>query len=376
MITESQHKPGIPVLPDEMDREKEYLNVQNGILNLRNGELFPHSSDFMMTRIGFAEFPVGKNQPPKRWLAFIDDITNGDADLKEYIQRAVGYTLTGSTQEQCVFFCHGGGQNGKSTFLEILSDIMGTYSANVQAETLMMKAGSSGGANSDIARLKGARLVTSAEPSEGMRFNEGLLKQLTGGDRVTARFQYGSEFEFVPEFKLWISANNKPIIRGTDNGIWRRLKLIPFNVQIPDSKVDKQLKYKLREELPGILQWALEGCLKWKKDGLKEPICVTAASRDYRQEMDVLANFIESCIERKAGISSRASDVYAVYSRWADENSEYKMSGTKFGREFSKRFDKIRDSHGIVYENTSFTDYARSLMPYSVNIRGYVHGKY
>ena len=163
-----------------------------------------------------------------------------------------------------------------------------------------------GNANSDIARLKGARFVTSVEPNEGMRLDEGLIKQLTGGDRVTARKLYGNEFEFCPEFKLWMGTNHKPIVRGTDLGIWRRLVLIPFTVQIPDDKVDKHLKYKLREELPGILKWAVDGCLLWQREGLVQPEAIQSATNQYKSEMDVIGSFLAACCVRPA----RSSPAY------------------------------------------------------------------
>lgn len=367
MIKEAEHRDGIPVLPEQMDADSTLLNVQNGVINLRNGELMPHSPALMMTRAGFAEYLPAAPKKPERWLAFLDEVTNGDKSLAEYLKRAVGYTLTGSIREQCAFFLYGGGSNGKSTFLDIVSLIMGSYASNAMAETLMVKQ-YSGGANSDLARLKSARMVISAEPSEGMRLNEGLIKLLTGGESITARFQYGSEFEFKPEFKLWIATNNKPIIRGTDDGIWRRVKLIPFTVHIPADKVDKMLKYKLREELPGILAWAVEGCLAWQKDGLHEPLCVTQASQEYRGDMDTLAAFIEACIERKTNGSLPASEIYSVYAKWADEGNEYKMSSQKFGREFAKRFQKRHTMNGWSYDGIDFSAYGRELKPYTVRI--------
>lgn len=157
-----------------------------------------------------------------QWRVFLEQIFDHDQEMIRYIQKAVGYSLTGSTQEQCMFFCVGNGRNGKSTFLDTISDILGDYACNIQPETIMVKP-YNGTANSDIARLRGARFVTTVEPNEGCRLNEGLIKQLTGGDKVTARFQYGHEFEYTPEFKIWMGTNHKPIIRGRDEGIWRRI---------------------------------------------------------------------------------------------------------------------------------------------------------
>lgn len=245
-------------------------------------------------------------------------------------------------------FLLGSGNNGKSVFLNVLRDICGDYAVNIQAESLMIKLGTSG-ASSDIARLRGARLVTSAETNEGVRLNESLLKQLTGGDVVTARKLYANEFEFIPEFKLWMATNHKPIIRGTDKGIWRRIHLIPFTVDIPEERVDKQLGEKLREEYPAILYWALEGCMLWQKEGLGMPAAVQSAVNEYRREMDVISAFLDDCCAEREGVTVKSSVLYAAYAQWSEANNEYKMSNTRFGIEVSKRFEKISRPDGKHY---------------------------
>ena len=363
MIKEAQHLEGIPASPDEFDSYSDYLNCQNGIVNLRNGELIPHDSNFMMSKITYGEYDTS-GKKPELWLKFLDDVTNGDAELQSYIQKCVGYSLSGSTREQCAYFLYGMGNNGKSTFLDVIADMLGGYASNAQPETIMMKKWGNDGANSDIARLKSARFVTSEEPTEGVRLNEGLLKQLTGGSKITCRFLYGDEFEYEPEFKIWIATNHKPIIRGTDFGIWRRIKLIPFEVNIPAEKVDKMLKYKLRKEIPQIMKWAVEGCVKWQKEGIEEPACVQDAVKEYKQEMDLLAGFLEECViidyDSKERIAS--ADLFKAYSRWAKENNEYEMSSKKFFREIGKKLpDKGRDAQGVYYTSIRFTEYAKEM---------------
>src|SRR5699024_1449972 len=281
------------------------------------------------------------------WLDFLNQIFDGDQDLINYMQRAVGYSLSGSIQEQMLFILHGFGRNGKSVFLDIITEMLGNYTVNIQPQTIMVKPNANS-PNSDIARLDGARLVTTTEPNEGVRFDEGLVKQLTGGDKVTARFLYGDEFDFYPEFKLWMATNHKPIIRGTDDGIWRRLAVIPFTVQIPENKVDKQLKYKLRREMKGILNWAVEGYQEWQRIGLKEPQVIKNQRTTYRTEMDVVELFIDECCIRKDGEREKASDLYNVYSNWAKDNNQYMMNSTKFGKDMSNKFQKIR-SNGSWY---------------------------
>lgn len=351
MIKECQHLDGIPASPDEFDSYGDYINCQNGIVNLRNGELLPHDSNFMMSKICYSEYDVTKKEP-KLWLSFLDDITGGNKELQDYLQRCVGYSLTGSTAEQCAYFLYGMGNNGKSTFLDTIAELFGGYASNVQPETIMMKRYSEGGALSDIARLKSARFVTSEEPTEGVRLNEGLIKQLTGGSRITCRFLYGEEFEYTPEFKIWIATNHKPIIRGTDLGIWRRIKMIPFEVTIPKEKVDKNLKYKLRKEFPQILAWAVQGCIKWRENGLTDPIAITEAVKEYKNEMDLLAGFIDEHIEIDYGAYNKvyASELFREYSKWAKENNEYEMSSKKFFSEISKKLpEKARDNKGVFF---------------------------
>lgn len=344
MMDEVKHR--LAVLPEEFDKDKTLFNTQNGYLSLTDGNLLDHDIKKMFTRISTVEYTDTIDCP--QWEEFLNDIFDNDQDLIRYMQKAVGYSLTGSTREQSMFILFGNGRNGKSVFLDIISEILGSYSMTMQAQTIMVKQNSSN-ANSDIARLKGARLVTSSEPNEGVRLDEGLVKQLTGGDKVTARHLYGKEFEFQPEFKLWLATNHKPIIRGTDDGIWRRLNLIPFTVQIPDHKVDKNLTYKLRREAVGILNWAITGCLMWQREGLKQPKAVADASKEYRNEMDVITRFIEECCETGPDKQIKASELFNSYREWAKENNEHDFSNTKFGKEVGKKFNKKKSNGVMVY---------------------------
>lgn len=362
MILEAQHLDGIPVLIDELDAYSDYLNVQNGIVNLRNGELIPHDPNFMMSKICNSEYDNVSGKKPERWMKFIDEITAGDKELQHYLQKCVGYSLTGSVKEQCAFFLYGVGNNGKSTFIETLADMLGDYAANAQPETIMMKRDGGSGINSDIARLKSARLVSTEEPTEGVRLNEGLVKQLTGGGKVTCRFLFGDEFEYLPEFKIWIATNHKPVIRGTDVGIWRRIRLIPFEVNIENP--DKQLKYKFREEMPQIMKWAVDGCMMYQKEGLEPPDVVQKSTEEYKSEMDLLATFMDACIVIDYTVKEAvpANELYSVYQAWANENNEYVMTSRKFFTEIMKKVpEKTRISSGIVYKNIRLTDFAEGL---------------
>lgn len=349
MIKELQHIDCIPILLSEMDTQPDIINFQNGIVNLRNGELLPHNPNYYCTKIANCEYDISDKQPQK-WLEFLNDVTCGDIQLQEYLQKAVGYSLTGSIKEQCLFFLYGMGRNGKSTFLDIISELAGTYSSHAQSETIMTKSQLSSNTLSDIARLKGSRFVTTVEPNDNVKLNEGLVKQLTGGDKVTARFLYGKEFEFTPEFKIWLGANHKPIIRGTDDGIWRRIRLIPFTAQIPEEKVDKNLKYKLIKELPQIAKWAIDGAIKWQKDGLKSPDCVVQATNEYRYEMDIISRFFSEYVIFDSSARMKSNVLYDYYCEWAEENNEFVMSMTKFGKEIMNKVpDKKHFSDGTYY---------------------------
>lgn len=364
MIKECQHLDGVPVGTDAFDACGEYLNCLNGIVKLATGELIPHSAEYMSSKLCLCEYDESGKKPEK-WLSFLADVANNNADLMRYIQKCVGYSLSGSIEEQCAYFLYGMGNNGKSTFLDTIADMLGDYAANAQPDTIMCKKFGGDGANSDIARLKSARFVTCEEPTEGVRLNEGLLKQLTGGSKVTCRFLYGDEFEYTPEFKIWVATNHKPVIRGTDLGIWRRIKLIPFEVNIPKDKVDKGLRYKLRAELPQILHWAVDGYKLWKSEGMNEPECVQNAVKEYKQEMDLLATFTEQCliIDYDFTEKYRAADLFHLYSTWAKANNEYEMSSKKFFAEIAKKVPtKKRDSRGVFFESIKPTEYAEELI--------------
>lgn len=334
-----------PATPDDFDRDDMLINVANGYIDLTSRELYKHDINKMFSQITNTDYT--EKMQPAVWLDFLNDIFAGDKNVIRYIQKALGYSLTGSTREQIMFILFGKGRNGKSIFVEVISEILGDYSNNMQAKSLMVKKNDN--VNTDIARLSKARFVTSSEPNEGFRFDEGLIKQLTGGDKVTARFLYAEEFEYTPKFKIWVSTNHKPIIRGTDDGIWRRLVLIPFDVQIPEEKVDKDLKYKLLREAPAILNWMAEGAYMWMQEGLEMSDKLKAASKAYRTEMDVIEQFIEDECKRVDDGRVKANELYSVYKNWANENNAYKMSNKDFGQKMKEKFKYKRMNTGMYY---------------------------
>lgn len=344
-LKEAQHLEGIPLLPAQCDRNKGLFNLENGILDLAHQKLLPHDRARAITRLAPVAYDPAAKCPS--WEAFIRSVTGGDQDLARYLQAAVGYFLSGATREQCMFFLYGDGSNGKSTFLETLQKLFGDYCMNAQAETITSsRTRSSGAARSDVARLKGARLVTIEEGDEGAMLDEGLVKQMTGGNTITARFQYGKEFEFRPEFKLVMATNHKPRIRGTDTGIWRRIRLIPFTQHIPPEKQDMLLPQKLERELPGILNWAVEGLRLWlqnsqggRRHGLPPCAAVENATAEYRLEQDRLQTFLDECVEPAPGQTLQAGALFHVYDGWCRENNErYSLTSTRFGLAMKKRF--------------------------------------
>lgn len=338
MLKEAMHLGNIPATNSDFDKEIFYLNVKNGVLDLKNNKLMPHDKKYMQSK--YIDIECDTKNDPKLWLKFLNDIFNEDKEMISYIQKAIGYTLTGSTKEQCFFQCYGEGANGKSVFLDIVYSLLGTYALNSQVDSILAKSNNSGGANSEIARMSGARFVRTNEPNEKSRFNEGLVKQLVGGDITTARFLYGQEFEFKPRFKLWIATNYKIEVRGTDGGIWRRMRLIPFKVIFTEEQQDKDLGDKLANELPQILGWAVKGCFKWQKEGLKMPKEVEKEVKEYKSEMDIIASFLKDNVSRRKKSKEKSTDVYKEFSRWAKEGNEFCMSQTRFGKEMGKRFEK------------------------------------
>ena len=339
MLELAKAMPGIAVTPEDLDRDPWKFNTLNGTLGLRTGILGPHRKEDLITKLAPVHYDPDAECP--LWLAFLARIMDGDQDLIGFLQRATGYSLTGDTSEQCFFLLWGTGANGKTTFLQAVSAMMGDYALHTPTNTLLIKRGD--GIPNDVARLHGARLVTAIEADQGRRLAEALVKQLTGGDKLAARFLHAEWFEFVPNFKLWLGTNHKPEIRGTDWAIWRRIRLVPFNVTIPEVEWDRQLGTKLLAELDGILAWAVRGCLDWQRDGLRPPAAVINATNAYREESDPLGTFIEDCCILGENVRAQAGPLYDAYREWAKQNGQDTMNSTRFGRSMTERgFDKVR----------------------------------
>ncbi|MDQ7789987.1 MAG: DNA primase family protein [Candidatus Desulforudaceae bacterium] len=358
MINLARNEPGIPVLPAELDADPWLLNVDNGTLDLRAKELRKHQREDLITKLIPVEFDPGAECP--NWDGFLNAIMRKNQEMIDFLQRAVGYALTGDISEQVLFFLHGSGSNGKSTFLHVISKLVADYGLQTPTETLMAKKSES--IPNDVARLKGSRFVSAVETEEGRRLAEVLVKQLTGGDTITARFLHQEFFEFKPTFKLFLAANHKPVIRGTDNAIWRRIRLIPFAVTIPEDERDRQLAEKLSNELPGILYWALAGCADWQANGLGMPDEVRAAIAGYREEMDVLAGFLDECCLVAPYAKILVRDVYSTYVAWCEANKERPLNQRRFGMQLTERgFSRLRGTGNRHYwEGIGLVDAGRN----------------
>lgn len=327
---------------DLFDAQPLALTVANGTLDLRTGTLGPHRREDYATRCVAIEYDQDALCPT--WDAFLARILPGQPE-REFIQRAIGYSLTGSTTEQVLFFLYGHGANGKTVLVETLRSLLGAYQSALDAEAIMVNA--QGRPAGSIATLVGARVAAVPETPEGGRLNEVRIKELTGGDTVGARFLYKEAFDFKPQFKLWIRGNHKPQIRGTDDGIWRRFALIHLGIQIPEAERDAGLQAKLLAELPGILAWAVRGAVEWYEGGLRMPDSVRGAVAEYRSEMDTLGDFLaEMCV---IGPRYRCSNkaIYSAYEKWCEESGTRPMSKKALGSALGERGFK-HDKSGSV----------------------------
>ena len=335
MLKLGQSQADLVAKPDDFDADRWLLNVENGVIDLRSGALLQHDSARLITKLAMASYDPSAACPT--WEAFLGRIFDGRQELIRYVQKAAGYSLTGECGEQCLFLLYGHGANGKSTFLTTLMTLLNDYARQMPMEALLARQDNA--IPNDLAALRGARFVSAVEADSGQRLNESKIKQMTGQDRLAARFMRCEWFEFTPQFKLWLATNHKPSVRGCDEAIWRRIRLIPFVVTIPPAERDASLPEKLKHELPGILRWAVEGCRLWQEEGLDAPEAVTEATDAYRSEMDIIGEYIgQRCVQNPLGAATVA-DSYRDYEAWCAKNAE---------RPFSKRtFTALMREHGL-----------------------------
>ena len=319
----------IAVSHEELDADPWVICCENGILDLRSGELAPHDPAQLITKLVPTPFEPKAECPV--FLSFLSQIFKGDEELIHFIQKSAGYSLVGTTAERVILLCYGSGRNGKTTLIDLFLTMSGDYAVSAPFAAFMESRHDQGGPTSDIARLRGARFVCSAESEEGRRFNASRLKALTGGDQITARFLYAEPFTFRPQFCLWFCSNFKPEAKANDQALWDRVRLVPFEYRVADENVDKELPAKLRTELPGVLAWTVRGALAWQREGLTPPKAVCEATNEYRDSMNVIGNFLEEHTISGAGLRVKAADLYKAFGEWCEENGELKITKTALG---------------------------------------------
>lgn len=335
----------VPILPEELDKSKWLLNVENGTIDLKTGKLKPHTREDMLTKIAPVTYDVNAKCP--RWLQFLDEVMGGNKALVDFLQKAAGLSLTGDTTEHVLLILYGVGRNGKSTFLNTMLSILGDYA--IEAAPNLLLTGKNDRHPTELADLFGKRMVIATETGEGRRLAEDLVKQLTGGDKIKARRMREDFWEFWPTHKLWLATNHKPVIKGTDLAIWSRLKLVPFSISFA-GREDKQLPEKLQNERAGILAWAVEGCLKWQREGLTIPAEVETATATYRSEQDIIASFISDVCEINPILKTPVFELYRAYVIWCNNNGERPITQRALTAALIERgYSKRRAGHGGVW---------------------------
>jgi len=329
----ARSEPGVPVLVRQLDSDPWALNTLSGLVDLRTGALSGHERRALVTKLAPVHVEPDATCPTWEW--FVDWAMGGDADLVGFLQRAVGYSLTGTVGEQVLFFCHGDGENGKSTFLNVITELLGDYA--VLAESDLLLASEHSTHSTGLTDLAGRRFVVTQELDEGRKLAEAVVKRLTGDPTFKARRMRQDFFEFRSTHKLWMAANHRPTVRGTDHAIWRRIRLIPFTARIAPGQRDEHLPERLRAELPGILQWALRGCYWWQRNGLQPPAAVLEATNTYRAEQDHVGRFLADCCRTDDRSAVTARDLRTAYEAWCDEQGERPWSAKAVGAHLTER---------------------------------------
>lgn len=349
MIELFKSEPGIAVNIDELDRNRFLFGVQNGVINLKTGKFGEAKREMLITQVSPVTYDPDATCP--LFEKFMMQIMKKDKEVVRFVQKAVGYSLSGSVSEQCLFFLYGYGANGKSTFLNIIRAIVGDYGTQAAGETLLEQNRSSNGPSEDLARLRGKRIVCMSEFDDQKAFAEGLFKSLTGGDPIIARRLYQGMFEYLPAFKLFMAANHKPIIKSGGYSVFRRMRLIPFDVTIKKQDQDPHLEQKLKEEAAGILNWAIEGCLEWqKKGGLDVPKTIEKATAEYQQEMNVVQSWISECAVVGTKYRGSCAELFHSFEAWVkDQYGWTHFSKNKFGRSMLENGFKPKKTPQLMY---------------------------
>lgn len=333
MMKLASSESGIPITPEQLDADPWILNCETGIVDLRNGEVKPRKPHYLCTKLAPRRYTPGVE--PTRWIEFLRWVFQGDNNLVDFMQRAVGYSLTGSTRDHHILFCHGSGANGKGTVFRVLMNVMGDYAGAAPHDLLIKQRTRTH--PTDMMFLRGLRMAVGSEVAEGAGFDEAKLKMLTGGDAITARAMKQDFTTFDPTHTLWLSGNHKPRIMGTDHGIWRRMLLIPFNNQVGPDERNADLDLELLQEGDAILTWAVEGAVKWFERGLDVPASVLAETKVYREEEDVFGQFIEECTNPCSYGSISRSKLRGIYELWCKDQGIRPMSARAMCARMRKR---------------------------------------
>ena len=323
--------PMLAVAAESFNKNPWILNCKNGALDLKESKLLPHRREDRNTAL--CPTPYDPNSKAPLWEKFLLEIMGGSKELVAYLQKLAGYMLTGIVREHVLPIAYGSGANGKSTFLKTLRKMMGSDYASESAPDLLMTKDRGGAHPTERADLAGKRLVTTIEVEDGRHLAENFVKQLTGGDEIKVRRMRENFWTLEPTWKIFMATNNRPEIKGTDFGVWRRIRLIPFSVTIPPGGQDTSLGEKLEAEAPGILAWAVRGCQEWLKTGLADPPAVTDATAEYKSDSDILGRFFADCCVLMPDLKAEAGTLYEVFREWyGNEYSGEPMNGTVFGR--------------------------------------------
>lgn len=331
--------------PEALDKNPWIFNARNASIDLKTGEPNQPNREDLITKSGGVDYLVDAVCP--RWERFLDQVMLGSPELIRFLLLFAGYCLTGLATEQVFAIWFGLGANGKSVLINVLLGVMGDYAREMPADLLLIRRNDA--ISNDVAALRGLRFVTCNESDAGGRLAESRLKQLTGGDAVTARFLYGEFFTFKPEFKLALRTNHRPSIRGTDHAVWRRIALVPFNYKVPEEQRNPHLAEELlAEEGPGILNWMIRGCLEWQREGLHRPAEVEAATSEYREAEDILGGFLAENTAPDRNARTPSSKLYSAYCTWAEGSRMHPMSQKRFSLALEERgMTKKKDPDGM-----------------------------
>jgi len=366
MISLAKSEHGIAIIPESLDVDPWRLTVENGTVDLQMGELVTYQREHLITRLAPVTYDATAKCP--RWMDAMNLWMDGNAEVIDFLQCAVGYSLTGRIHEQVLMILYGEGANGKTVFLETLMGMLGEYARHSEPDLLIMRRHENH--PTGLADLVGARFVATTEIGEFARLHEPLVKRLTGGDKMKARYMYQNWFEFEPTHKLWIGTNHKPIIRGTDYGIWRRIRLVPFLVEISErEQIPRAILLELlRKEWPGILNWAIEGCLKWQVDGLPMSDSIRSATQAYREQMDIVGRFIEERCELDG--ESQATALYQAFKGWCEHGGEFAISQRVFGEKLAAQgLEKVRSgAKSIVWKGIQLAVSVPLEQPYTGHV--------